>query len=144
MLKNVQQLALRGIILPDLPIEESDAYFAACKTYQIDPILMVTPVTSKERLCQIGKLAKGFLYCQARLGTTGKHTKFDQESIDYIKRCRDSTSVPIAMGFGISERADVDFLKGKVDLAICCTAAMKILEEKGPQAMGEFLSGLRK
>lgn len=142
-IKRASQVGIKGVILPDLPLEESDEYFAACEKYGVDPILMVTPVTSSDRMKKIAKAAKGFLYCQARLGTTGKPTKFDRETIEYIDRCRQVTDLPIAMGFGIQKKEDVDFLKGKVDLAICCTAAMKVMEEKGVKGMGDFLSHLR-
>lgn len=142
-IKRASNVGIKALILPDLPIEESDEYFEACKKYSVDPILMVTPVTSDDCMKKIAEKVQGFLYCQARLGTTGKQTKFDQETIDYIHLCRQITDLPIAMGFGIQQKEDVDFLKGKVDMVICCTAAMKVLEEKGAKSMGEFLEELR-
>ncbi len=137
------KIGIKGFIIPDLPYEESDEYLKACKKYNLAAILMFTPVTSDERMVEIGKRGTGFIYCQARVGVTGNHTKFDESIDEYIKRCRNTTSLPIAMGFGIQKKEDLDFLKGKVDIAICCTQAIKVLVKDGVNAMGDFLKGLR-
>ena len=141
--KKAAEAGIRGIILPDLPIEEADEYIAACEQYNIAPILMFTPTTTEERMKKISKKAKGFIYCQARVGITGTHTKFGESEIEYISRCRTNTELPIAMGFGIQEKEDVDFLKDKVDIAICCTQAVKALIKDGPVGMRNFLKSLR-
>ena len=137
------KIGVRGIILPDLPIEESDEYLKACELHNIAPILMFTPTTTEDRMTKINQNAKGFIYCQARVGITGTHTKFGQAETEYIARCRRNTELPIAMGFGIQKKSDIDFLKGKVDIAICCTQAVKALIKHGPKGMGEFLKSIR-
>ncbi len=137
------KIGVKGFILPDLPVEEADEYIAACKEHNVDPILMFTPTTSDERMRKIAAKASGFIYCQARLGVTGTHTKFGPDEEAYIARARAATDLPLAMGFGIQQKEDVDFLKGKVDIAICCTQAIKVLVKDGVQAMGEFLAALR-
>jgi len=141
--KKASTIGIKGIIIPDLPIEESNEYIKSCDINNVAPILMVTPTTTAGRLKKISQLASGFLYCQARLGVTGTHTKFGRSEIDYIKKCRKYSKIPIAMGFGIQKKSDIDFLKGKVDIAICCTQAVRVLMEKGVKKMGEFLRGLR-
>jgi tryptophan synthase alpha chain len=137
------EVGIKGIILPDLPIEEADEYINACELYKIAPILMFTPTTTEDRMKKISQKAKGFIYCQARVGITGTHTKFGKSETEYIARCKRNTELPIAMGFGIQEKDDVDFLKGKVDIAICCTQAVKALVKNGPKGMGSFLKSLR-
>ncbi|MBT5016898.1 tryptophan synthase subunit alpha [Candidatus Peregrinibacteria bacterium] len=137
------KIGVKGFILPDLPVEESEEYIAACREHNVDPILMFTPTTSDERMRKIAAQASGFIYCQARLGVTGTHTKFGPEEEAYIARARAATDLPLAMGFGIQQKEDVDFLKGKVDIAICCTQAIKALVNGGVSEMGEFLEGLR-
>ena len=144
--KFVKESAAAGIkviILPDLPVEEADEYVEACDKYGVAPIFMFTPTTTEARMRKINKQARGFIYCQARIGVTGTHTKFGEEEKQYIARCRRNTDLPIAMGFGIQEKADVDFLKGKVDIAICCTQAIKALVKDGVEGMGKFLAALR-
>ncbi len=136
-------VGVKGIIVPDLPIEEADEYVAACDRHQIAPIFMFTPATSAERMSAIAARARGFVYCQARFGVTGSHTQFDDSVRAYIERCRAATALPIAMGFGIQTAADVSFLRGQVDIAICCTQAVRVLVAEGPAAMGRFLADLR-
>jgi tryptophan synthase alpha chain len=137
------KIGVKGFILPDLPVEEADEYVAACHANKVDPIFVFTPTTSDERMRKIATKASGFVYCQARTGVTGTHTKFGPDEEAYIARCRAATDLPLAMGFGIQTKEDVDFLRGKVDIAICCTQAVKALVKDGPSAMGEFLEGLR-
>ena len=141
--KEAARVGVRGIILPDLPLEESEEYVKACKDNKIAPIFMFTPTTTEKRMQKINKKANGFIYCQARIGITGTHTKFGEAEEEYIERCRRNTNLPIAMGFGIQEKADVDFLKRKVDIAICCTQAIKALDKNGVEGMGQFLKSLR-
>ncbi len=141
--KKAAEVGALGIIVPDLPIEEADEYVAACKEHGVAPILLFTPNASEERMAKIAEMAGGFVYCQARIGVTGVKTEFGEDETAYIERCRRVTDLPLAMGFGIQEKADVDFLKGKVDIAICCTQAIKALVNDGVEGMGEFLDGLR-
>ena len=141
--KRAAEIGVKGFIVPDLPVEEADEYIQACKEHKVAPILMFTPTTSESRMKKIAKLAQGFVYCQARVGVTGTHTEFGDEEEAYIKRCREVTDLPIAMGFGIQQKKDVDFLKNKVDIAICCTQAIKVLVKDGAEAMGSFLAKLR-
>jgi tryptophan synthase alpha chain len=137
------KVGIKGIILPDLPIEEADEYIEACELFKIAPILMFTPTTTEKRMKKINQKAEGFIYCQARVGITGTHTKFGEAETEYITRCKRNTGLPIAMGFGIQKKDDIDFLKGKVDIAICCTQAVKALVKDGPKGMGNFLKSLR-
>jgi tryptophan synthase alpha chain len=141
--KNASKVNIKGIIIPDLPIEEAEEYIQSCSNYGVAPIFMYSPTTSNKRMKFIAQHAEGFIYCQARSGVTGSHTLFNDEILDYIDRCRASTSLPIAMGFGVQTKKDVVFLQEKVDIAICCTQAVKILVNRSAKDMGWFLKGLR-
>ena len=141
--KKTAELGVKGIIIPDLPVELADDYISACSTHGVSPIFMFTPTTTSERMKTINEHASGFIYCQARLGVTGSQTKFNDNALAYIQQCREHTDLPLAMGFGIQTAEDVAYLKGKVDIAICCTQAVKVLVDQGADAMGGFLKGLR-
>ncbi len=141
--KKAAQAGVQGIIVPDLPIEEGNEYVRACDAEGIAPIFMVAPTTTQERLARIGKMSRGFVYCQAREGVTGSRTRFGPGVSEYIDRCRAATDLPLAVGFGIQAREDVQFLKGKADIAICCTQAVRVLMDGGVKAMGQFLRDLR-
>ncbi len=143
--KFVNEMAQRGIkgsIVPDLPPEEGSLYLEAMKEKGLSPIFIYSPVSGLERMKYISGFASGFIYCVSRKGVTGRSTDFNSEIDQYLERCRKATTLPIAIGFGIKDRNDIDFLKGKVDIAIIGTQTIRIADEKGIGAVGEFIRGL--
>jgi tryptophan synthase alpha chain len=134
---------LKGAIIADLPPEEGMDYMAAMQKNNLEPIMLFAPTTTSERMRFIASFARGFIYCVARKGVTGKDTSFSKDLEDYLAMCREATELPLAVGFGIKEKADIDFLKGKVDIAVIGTQSIKIMEKDGIQAIGDFIRGLR-
>lgn len=134
---------LRGAIIPDLPPEEGEVYLNAMEKHKLDPILIFSPTTSIERMRYLSTFARGFVYCVARKGVTGQSTNFSAELDTYLSRCRQATDLPLALGFGVKQKEDIDFLKGKTDVAVIGTQTIKIVEEKGIDAVGGFIRGLR-
>ena len=134
---------LRGAIIPDLPPEEGQAYMDAMQEHDLAPILIFSPTTSPDRMRYLTDFAKGFIYCVSRKGVTGTHTNFSEELSAYLKVCRSSTSLPLALGFGIKEKSEIDFLKGKADIAVMGSQTLRIMEQKGVAAVGEFIRSLR-
>jgi len=94
-------------------------------------------------MAKLAATGTGFIYCVARLGVTGQATKFDQPVEDYLARCRKATNLPLAVGFGITSKGDVDYLRGKADIAVVGTATIKLVDSEGVQAVGPFIAGLR-
>ncbi len=134
---------LRGAIVPDLPPEEGGEYLSAMKTHDLAPIYIFSPSTPEERMKYIASFGRGFIYCVARKGVTGQETSFSDQLDEYLARCRDSTGLPLALGFGVKDKADVDFLTGKVDIAVIGTQTIRLVEEHGVGAVGDFIQGLR-
>jgi tryptophan synthase alpha chain len=134
---------LRGAIVPDLPPEEGKEYLDAMARREMDPILIFAPTSSDERLTYLGSLARGFVYCVARKGVTGAHTAFSRDLETYLGRCRRATRLPLAVGFGLKTKGDVDFLRGKADIAVIGTETIRLMEREGIEAAGEFLRALR-
>nr|YP_010335817.1 tryptophan synthase alpha subunit [Chroothece richteriana]UNJ14223.1 tryptophan synthase alpha subunit [Chroothece richteriana] len=106
-LRKVKSAGCKGLLVPDLPFEETDILQAACQEYKIDLILLLSPNTSEERLNQIIKKSQGCIYLVSSNGVTGM--KFDpKERIQYlIQKIKASTDIPIVIGFGISTREDI-------------------------------------
>lgn len=134
---------LQGAIIPDIPPEEGPEYLAAMQQQDLAPILIYAPTTSLERMRYIASFAAGFIYCVARKGVTGEKTNFSDELAAYLNRCRQGTRLPLALGFGIKERPDIDFLKGKADIAVIGSQTIRVVEEEGIEAVGSFIRGLR-
>ena len=127
-----------GYILPDLPVEEAGNLHALSAEAGIEPIILMTPTSSDKRLAQLGAASRGMVYAVARKGVTGSKTNMGDDVVALIDRCRQHTNVPIGVGFGISSKADMDFLRGSADLAIIGTAALKTWEQSGAQGLRNF------
>ena len=134
---------LSGSIVPDLPPEEAETYLTAMARAGLDPIFIFSPSTSDERLRHIAASARGFVYCVARKGVTGLHTTFSADLDAYLARCRTATKLPLALGFGVQDAADVACLRGKVDIAVVGSASLRLIDDKGVAAVGAFVRGLR-
>jgi tryptophan synthase alpha chain len=79
----------------------------------------------------------------ARKGVTGVDTNFSRQLGDYLVRCRNATELPLALGFGVKERADIDFLKGKADIAVIGSETIRIVDKEGVGAVEAFIKTLR-
>ena len=134
---------IKGFIIPDLPPEEGQEYLEKVKIRNMAPIQIFAPTSTNERMQMLAQHGAGFIYCVARRGVTGKKTDFDQDFNEYIARCRRATSLPLAVGFGIRAKKDVDFLAGKADIAVIGTETIRLVDEKGAAAVGPFIAGLR-
>ncbi|MEN8135949.1 MAG: tryptophan synthase subunit alpha [Thermodesulfobacteriota bacterium] len=141
--KKAVEINIKGFIVPDLPPEEGEEFLALAKKYDLAPIMIYAPTSTEERMAELAKHANGFIYCVARRGVTGKKTDFDQDFGDYMARCRRSTELPLAVGFGISDKEDVDLLTGQADIAVIGTKTIRLIDEKGPEAVGPFIASLR-
>jgi tryptophan synthase alpha chain len=139
----MQDAGLRGAIVPDLPPEEAGVYLTAMKEAALAPIFIYSPNTSDARMHTIAQHASGFVYCVARKGVTGTATAFSDELTTYLARARAATTLPLAVGFGVKEKQDVDFLRGKADVAVVGSETLRVLESRGLAAVGPFLSSLR-
>ncbi|MBF0381926.1 MAG: tryptophan synthase subunit alpha [Magnetococcales bacterium] len=145
-IKEAARIGVKGLIIPDLPPQEAAQAIGWCKEYgngELDWIQLMTPTSSDARLQEIAGSASGFVYCVARKGVTGNKTDFGNELAEFIKRCRAATSLPLAVGFGVKSREDVAQLTDLAEIAVVGTAAIKIHEEQGAKAVGNFFAGLR-
>jgi len=141
-LQRTRDIGFCGTIIPDLPPEEGQTYLERSKKLGLAPILFFTPTSTDERMRTVAAQGAGFIYCVARRGVTGQHTAFDDTLNQYLARCRRATDLPLAVGFGISNRADVALLTGQADMAVIGTATIKLVDAQGPAAVGPFIAGL--
>lgn len=139
----MKALGLAGAIVPDLPPEEGHDYLEEMAKQSQSPIFIYSPNTSPARLRYLAEHGRGFVYCVARKGVTGSNTSFSKELDGYLDRCRAATNLPLAVGFGVKSKDDVDFLRGKADIAVVGTQTIRIVEDKGVEGVYPFLRGLR-
>lgn len=118
-----------GILIPDLPYEESRELTTRCEKEGLPLISLVAP-TSKERVEQIAKNASGFLYCVSSLGVTGVRKEIDASIYEFLTEVKKHSRVPVAVGFGISNKEQVQLLKPYCDGIIVGSALVKMVESK--------------
>jgi tryptophan synthase alpha chain len=92
---------ISGLIVPDLPLEESDSVREACEAAGLALVPLVAPTTPDERMARIGAKARGFLYAVSVTGTTGERVALSDTFAALVERAKAATTVPVALGFGI-------------------------------------------
>ncbi len=129
--KQLRNAGGEGYIIADLPLEEAADLDNHAVKHDLDPIHIVTPLNSEERLRRIAETASGFIYCVARRGVTGSATDLDENLKTYMERCRKVIRLPLALGFGIKTPDHVRQLRGTADIAIVGTACLEAWEKHG-------------
>jgi len=119
---------LAGLIVPDLPGDEAAGFAELMAAHQLDLIQLIAPTTPLERAAKILKHASGFVYCIAVAGTTGARKELAPHLAQMLKSLRTQTTLPLAVGFGISAADQVDQLRGLADGVIVGSAIVKHLE----------------
>ena len=138
-----KEAGIRGLIVPDLPPEQGETFFRLADEYEIAPILIFAPTSTDERMRELDRVGRGFIYCVARRGVTGNKSELGADFADYLRRCRAATTKPLAVGFGIQDRADIQALIGRADMAVIGSQTIRLVDAEGPGAVGPFIAGLR-
>jgi tryptophan synthase alpha chain len=142
--REAHEAGVDGILVADMPVEESDKVVATAQKYGIDPIFLITQTTSAERMDTIVSRARGYLYLVSVLGVTGARRTVSPEALELLTRVRNHTSLPLALGFGIStpEHAAICRNAG-TDGVIVGSAIVDIVEKNlgNPTTMEKKLRG---
>ena len=139
-----------GVILPDLPFEESDEIGEVSKSAGVHLIRLVAP-TSKDRIKMIAKRAEGFLYCVSSLGVTGVRKTLNTDNADFkefYQTIEQTKNAPSALGFGISSPEQVTQVKDYFDAVIVGSAIVKLVADaanpdEAVEAVSGFVGSLR-
>jgi tryptophan synthase alpha chain len=142
----LEQLAARlaaagvsGVIVPDLPLEESEPVAAAVAGAGIALVPLAAPTTSDERLAAIGAHARGFLYVVSVTGTTGERERALDGVAALLARARAATTVPVALGFGISTPADAAAAAAAGADGVIIGSRLVRAAADGPEAVGSLV-----
>jgi tryptophan synthase alpha chain len=130
-LQEACQAGFSGLIVPDLPVEESHPLASLCGQHDLKLIQLVTPTTTPERARQIVRQSTGFVYCVSIAGITGERTALPAELLDQLRWLRGETDLPLCVGFGISRPEHVRLLRDHADGVIVGSAFIRLLEKGG-------------
>lgn len=138
------EIGIDGLILPDLPFEEKDEFNPICQKYGIDLISLIAP-TSEGRISMIAKESSGFIYIVSSLGVTGVRNEINTDIASIVKIIRENTSIPCAVGFGISTPEQAAKMASISDGAIVGSAIIKLIAKYGRDAdgpVGEYVKSM--
>jgi tryptophan synthase, alpha subunit len=136
-----------GVLLTDMIVEEAGEYLEAMHAHKLAPIFLAAPTSPDERLKAIAGVSEGFVYAISRVGITGTQQKVAGDASELVARLRQFTTLPIAVGFGISNAEHVKAVAEFADAAIIGSALVALIEKctpaEAPAAVGRFIAGLR-
>jgi tryptophan synthase alpha chain len=147
-LKKISASGVRGLVVPDVPLEEAEALLQPAKEIGIEVTLLVAPTSPKERIEAIARQSQGFIYLVSVTGVTGMRSGLEDRVQDILGQMRQITDKPIGIGFGISEPAHARQVKDwGADAVIVGSAFVKRLAdgtpEQGLKAIAEFCQSLK-
>jgi tryptophan synthase alpha chain len=128
-----------GAIVPDLPVEESDALAKICRREDFSLIQLVTPTTPPDRAKRIADQTTGFIYYVSVAGITGERTALPPNIVENVGRLREQTKLPICIGFGISRPEHVKLLAPVADGLIVGSALVRRMAEVGEKSRDTVL-----
>ncbi|MBO5278418.1 MAG: tryptophan synthase subunit alpha [Lachnospiraceae bacterium] len=128
--KKCADCGVDGLIIPDLPFEEQGELQAALDKTEGAPLLLqlVSPV-SKDRIPMLLENARGFVYCVSSMGVTGQAADFHKNVASYLQQVKSVSKIPVMMGFGIRQAADVEKFGDYIDGAIVGSHFIKLMKE---------------
>lgn len=144
-IRTCAEIGIDGLILPDLPFEEKGEFDEICKKYGVDLISLIAP-TSENRIAMIAREATGFIYIVSSLGVTGVRSEINTDITSLVKLVRENTSVPCAVGFGISTPEQAAKMASISDGAIVGSAIIKLIAQYGKKAagpVGEYVKSMK-
>ncbi|MCR5480444.1 MAG: tryptophan synthase subunit alpha [Ruminococcus sp.] len=140
-----RQIGIDGLILPDLPYEEKDEFLPVCRQYGVDLISLIAP-TSADRAAMIAKDADGFIYIVSSLGVTGERAQITTDISKLVSVIRENTSIPCAVGFGISTPEQAKSMSQYADGVIVGSAIVRKIAQYGKDSaapVGEFVNQMK-
>jgi tryptophan synthase alpha chain len=127
-----------GILVTDLVPEEAGEFASALRANDLDMIFLVAPTSTNERLQMVAERASGFIYAVSRAGVTGARAAMSIEAEKLVRRVRQFSDLPVAVGFGISKREHVQDVSRYADAVVVGSAIVSEIEQA--QTSGEALS----
>ncbi len=134
-----------GALVTDLPVEEGGEYLRAMKAHHLAPVFLAAPTSTDERLRQIAKHSRGFVYAISRTGITGARQDVAADARNLVERLRLYARLPIAVGFGVSTPQQFAEVGSFADAVVVGSAIVQCIEKnqgREAAAVAEFVTSL--
>src|SRR5712671_3309689 len=143
--KVARHAGLDGVLITDLPVEESSEYLCEARKNDLVTVFLVAPTSTDQRLKQIAAVSTGFVYAISRTGVTGARQQMPEDASGLVKRLRRFTKLPVAVGFGISTPEQFAAVGQYAEAAVVGSAIVQTIERnRGHEApaVAEFIRSL--
>ena len=131
-----------GAITPDLIPEEAPEWLEACRDLDLDPIFLVAPSSTDERIAVVGRTNRGFVYAAAVMGVTGARAQLGAGARDLVARVRAQTALPVGVGIGVSTGEQAAEIAGFADAVVVGSALVTALQTGGVDAVRQLAAEL--
>jgi tryptophan synthase alpha chain len=121
-----------GLIVPDLPVEESDELQGCCHAHGMHLVYLLAPTSTEARIAGVAARATGFIYCMAVAGVTGARSDLASDLGAFLARVRARAALPLVVGFGISRPEHLERLRGVADGAVVASALIDLVDTTPP------------
>lgn len=132
-----------GFIVVDLPVEEAGSFLAACRANDMSLVPLIAPTSTDARIEAVAKTADSWIYCVSVTGTTGGKRVDSGDLAAFVKRVRAHTTLPLAVGFGVTNRQQADMVRELADAAVVGSAIIATIdaadENRRAQSVREFV-----
>jgi tryptophan synthase alpha chain len=118
-----------GVLVTDLPPEEAGEWIAHARAADLDTVFLASPTSPDERLARVADASRGFVYAVSRTGVTGERQSLSADARPLVEQLRARTSVPVALGFGLSTPEQVREAAAVADGVVVGSALVRFLEE---------------
>lgn len=133
-----------GMLLSDLPPEELPELWATLASHGLEPVVLVAPTSTPDRIERLAQAARSFIYCVSRLGVTGAGGPYARNLQDQVERVREHTDLPVVVGFGIRSPEDAAHVAPFVDGVVIGARLIELLSEpEESAALASFLGTVR-
>ena len=122
-----------GFIIVDLPPEESDDALATFRQHGLALVYLLAPTSTEQRIAAVAQRASGFIYLVSVTGVTGARAELPADLVDFVQRARRATSLPLAVGFGVSNRKQVETVGQLCEAAVIGSAVITTVAEAAPE-----------
>jgi len=140
-----QSAGIDGVLATDLPVEEAADYLSIMRRHSLDTVFLAAPTSPDERLRLICEASRGFVYAVSRTGVTGTRDALAADTSGLVRRIKQHTQLPVAVGFGISNAQQFAEVTSFADAAVVGSGIVQVIENSGrnaPQAVYDFISSL--
>lgn len=122
-----------GFIIVDLPPEESDDALATFRLHGLALVYLLAPTSTEQRIAAVAQRASGFVYLISVTGVTGARAELPTDLVEFVQRARRAISLPLAVGFGVSNRKQVETVGQLCEAAVIGSAVITTVAEAAPE-----------